>query len=120
MSDEKIAEEQFREVLGEAVGILGEQFDREKIVDYLYEFLSEAVGKPPSWVIPEKEAAAAAYTLLEDLARAEPLLVSAKVSHGGELGVPRKTAEIFTWGMVLGVYLAAKGAAQWPTKILNS
>jgi hypothetical protein len=74
--------------------------------------------------MPEVEAAAAAYTILEDLARpeVERILVSSKTMHGGILGVPRETAEVFTWALTLGIYLATKGAAVWPVnqETLNS
>jgi hypothetical protein len=116
----EMTREELMKVIGEAVGSLEQEYDREQIIAYLAEFLAEAIGKPPKFILPEAEAAAASFVILEDVARFHPLLTGSKVMHGGDIGVPKKIAEIFTWGLFLGVFLSAKGAAQWPTKTLNS
>lgn len=103
----------------EAIGALGERYDREKIIGYLEQFLAEGSGRPPMSFIPEIEACAAAFVIMEDVARQRPKLVGSICV--GDVGVDPKVAEIFTWGLAMGIYLASKGAVTWPTtKNLNS
>src|SRR5262245_30271246 len=90
-----------RKELNEALGTLGKRFDREKILDYLEEFLGEARGKPPAWVMPGLEAACVAYVILEDTALEEPNFTGSALLGNRDLGVPLEIAEIFTWGLFL-------------------